>query len=995
MRAAALCAALVITAALLAMSPASAADPWPADSGTQIWSGGEPSGIVWHERLEKLFWVHDNGYVRQMDTAGTLEHDWYIGGDLEGVTIVDPSSDYIYVGYEQGGAGVHISEFDVTTGALTGKTWVFSEMSGHGNAGMEGLTFVPNGAHPYSDSSSGGLFYGGLEYDGNIYVYDVDLSVSGSVTYIDTIPGAGTPVCGLHYHSETETLYVVLRNAGILRETTTDGTFIADYTLPSGCCYEGVTLIPSSPSTTTDLYIAYDNGPIVRYGGYPVTLATDFIKGPWVQNVTESGIVVMWEANEQETTTPTVDYGETASYSGGTVQATYSSVNGYPVYSADITGLSADTIYHYRVTSGSSESDDATFKTATQDSVSGFRFYVAGDNRTYPLTWGPITDMILEDMSEYPEHHQTFILNTGDIVTDGRDYTYWDELVPPAQSALASLPLYVGLGNHEDRNTAASDAFIYGYFDFPYAESGSTDEKWYSFDYGNVHVAAMALWDGGGYTSGAQYNWIQNDLEAARLDAQTDWSFVLMHFTPWSLGAHDEAEHPNIQTYLHPVFMDEEVVCAFGGHNHLYARYAPIDGVSYITAGGGGAELHTGSYSAWPGGTLDASAQVHHYCVVDVESDVAAVRAIDTDGNRLDYVTFGGTPADRPPFADAGANVPGTTGAQVDLDGTASEDPEASGITYEWTQVAGPSVALSGANTSQPYFTTYIGGDYVFQLLVNDGTYWSAPDFCKATVSSGGDLTFYAEADTFIDSLNADTNYGSNSALLIDTDSHEYHSYVRFNVTGVTGTVQSATLRLYCFDAGNSGVVRACSDTTWSESSPTWNSPLDEGGAAVGTLANPAAGAWSEVDVTDAVAGNGKVTFVILPSDADGADFHSRENTNDPQLVVTYAEDLSLQDSDGDGISDYDEILWDGLAGYDPYHPVTNPSGTDMDTSDPDTDDDGWSDMLEATCGGDPIDAGTACSTVQINFQPEDSTAAGGYCSDFGQDEDDRGYGWL
>ena len=102
--------------------------------------------------------------------------------------------------------------------------------------------------------------------------------------------------------------------------------------------------------------------------------------------------------------------------------------------------------------------------------------------------------------------------------------------------------------------------------------------------------------------------------------------------------------------------------------------------------------------------------QLNHFCVVDVEADVVALRAIDTDGNRLDYVTFGGTPSNRPPFADAGANVSGTTEVQVDLDGTASEDPEASGITYEWTQVSGPDVTLTDADTSAPYFTSLIAG---------------------------------------------------------------------------------------------------------------------------------------------------------------------------------------------------------------------------------------------------------------------------------------------
>jgi len=161
-----------------------------------------------------------------------------------------------------------------------------------------------------------------------------------------------------------------------------------------------------------------------------------------------------------------------------------------------------------------------------------------------------------------------------------------------------------------------------------------------------------------------------------------------------------------------------------------------------------------------------------------------------------------------------------------------------------------------------------------------------------------------------------------------------------------------------------------------------------------GYIVSPTAGAWSEVDVTDGVTENGKVTFVILPTNSNGADFHSRENTNRPELVVTYTEDLSSQDTDGDGVSDYDEILWDGLAGYDPYDPATNPSGTDMDVDESDTDDDGWSDLLEATCGGDPLDSGTGCSSVKINFQPSGSSRPSGYCPDSGGESGGRGYGW-
>ena len=249
-----------------------AADLWPGDSGTQIWYGGEPSGIVWHERLGRLFWVHDNGLVYQMETDGTIENSWSPGSDIEAIAVADSTTNYVYLGIERSSDHVYIREFDISTGLLTEGEWRLTEMEGHGNSGLEALTFVPNGAHPYyPDSTSGGLFYAGLQYDGKIYVYDVNLSDSGNCTHRGTItpvPGRGD-LSGLHFHAETATLYAVFDNSNLIREMETDGTFIAEYILPGGT-QEGVTLVPSYPSTTTEMYIAQDSGEIIEYGSYPL-----------------------------------------------------------------------------------------------------------------------------------------------------------------------------------------------------------------------------------------------------------------------------------------------------------------------------------------------------------------------------------------------------------------------------------------------------------------------------------------------------------------------------------------------------------------------------------------------------------------------------------------------------------------------------------------------------------------------------------------------------
>ncbi|MCA9770993.1 MAG: right-handed parallel beta-helix repeat-containing protein [Myxococcales bacterium] len=115
------------------------------------------------------------------------------------------------------------------------------------------------------------------------------------------------------------------------------------------------------------------------------------------------------------------------------------------------------------------------------------------------------------------------------------------------------------------------------------------------------------------------------------------------------------------------------------------------------------------------------------------------------------------------PVADAGADQSLPEGSTVTLDGTASADANGDTIHYAWSQVSGPSVALTGSDTAEPTFTLpNVTADtaLVFALVVSDAALSSAADQVTVTAlfvnqapvaNAGGDQSVVPGTQTSLD----------------------------------------------------------------------------------------------------------------------------------------------------------------------------------------------------------------------------------------------------
>ncbi len=337
------------------------------------------------------------------------------------------------------------------------------------------------------------------------------------------------------------------------------------------------------------------------------TAEAAFTKYPYVQNLTDSSAVVRWETS---TAAPgLVQYGFSSEYGFEVSHSTPDTV-----HELTLSGLVADTVYHYRVISGPDTSPDAQFSTiASPDRP--FRLIVYADTHGDSTTQQTVVNRM-----NLVEPRPGLLVHCGDVTASGTldEYRVFFNVERPL---LCRTPFFPCLGNHDLGSITNWRRF----FCLP------GNERWYSVRYGNA--AFHCLDDSSSYAPGSeQYEWFLSELLADSANPNIRHVFVWFHYPPYTTN---QAYTGNMRArqYLCPLFERFGIRVCFNGHVHAY-EHSLVSGVHYITTGGGGAALATGWNAAQPW-TVYRQA-TYHFTLLDIRGDTVFSRGIKPDGTVFD-----------------------------------------------------------------------------------------------------------------------------------------------------------------------------------------------------------------------------------------------------------------------------------------------------------------------------------------------------------------------
>ncbi len=177
----------------------------------------------------------------------------------------------------------------------------------------------------------------------------------------------------------------------------------------------------------------------------------------------------------------------------------------------------------------------------------------------------------------------------------------------------------------------------------------------------------------------------------------------------------------------------------------------------------------------------------------------------------------------------------------------------------------------------------------------------------QTTGSDSSLLTITSVADSYVDSSNPDTNYGTLGRLNVSANSIQAYTYIKFDLSSIPQGVYivNATLKvflsgeggnLYWLPADTVGAYRG-QDNSWAEQVITWNSKPAFSSTATsewlhGIIENAEYKTWDVTQDVQSAQQSGVLTEVLRFSEKIGDGylvFQSKDGSSTPKIDIEYS----------------------------------------------------------------------------------------------------------
>jgi hypothetical protein len=181
----------------------------------------------------------------------------------------------------------------------------------------------------------------------------------------------------------------------------------------------------------------------------------------------------------------------------------------------------------------------------------------------------------------------------------------------------AGVKFYASLGNHDDRELQRRYALFNMGGDFYYAfKAPQEDVRFFAID--------------SGYPTVEQIGWLESELTGSG----EAWKVPYFHHPLYSSGERHGSQE-GLRRILEPMFIKHNVSVVFAGHDHIYERTTPQNGIVHFVVGSSG-QLRSGNIDPRTGLTAKGFDRDRVFLVAEIAGDELFFNAISRTGQIVD-----------------------------------------------------------------------------------------------------------------------------------------------------------------------------------------------------------------------------------------------------------------------------------------------------------------------------------------------------------------------